>query len=350
MNGLMIDTLAHKWQEALVQAAALPARFEALPAWALLITTEGSASASNADHESSFDPFGDRNVSDLQPVLEKCISPEGAAVALLQRVVARASTLQERRGVDWLVAEPPESDPAVAARLQRWAAHVAPGDDPCEAMVRFRLWEALDAGAAARAVGPVRVREGGGLPAWAETLREALFEANYADPLGACDSQSPLLFEALHLPFVNIFHRRLLAAIPDINALLTPRAQADLARGLLYVLAQMACEALYVEFSRYRIGGFAPLLAFISREPDALYRRFVAAMQEDGLRTFYASYPVLGRIQAVLTDLAFETAAEFLRRLKADLPEICHRWRIAAPVLVAEIADALGDRHRGGGG
>ena len=113
MNGLMIDTLAHKWQEALVQAAALPARFEALPAWALLITTEGSASASNADHESSFDPFGDRNVSDLQPVLEKCISPEGAAVALLQRVVARASTLQERRGVDWLVAEPPESDPAV---------------------------------------------------------------------------------------------------------------------------------------------------------------------------------------------------------------------------------------------
>ena len=33
----------------------------------------------------------------------------------------------------------------------------------------------------------------------------------------------------------------------------------------------------------------SPLLPFISREPDALYRRFVAAMQAGGLRTFYAS-------------------------------------------------------------
>ena len=92
MNGLDDRHPGHKWQEALVQAAALPARFEALPAWALLITTEGSVSASDADHKSSFDPFGDRNPGDLHPVLEECIPRNALRLWRLQRVVAPAST------------------------------------------------------------------------------------------------------------------------------------------------------------------------------------------------------------------------------------------------------------------
>ena len=85
------------------------------------------------------------------------------------------------------------------------------------ATARFRLWEALDAGATARAVGPVRVRG-------AEDFRHGLrpFGKHCLRPitptlLAPATRRVPCLFEALHLPFVNIFHRRLLAEIPDID-------------------------------------------------------------------------------------------------------------------------------------
>ena len=342
----MKDTLAQQWQEALVQAAAPPLRFDAPPARALLNTAEDATTLPGASPPSLSDPFRDPDAGILCVAPQKRIRAERDAAAWLHDVAARANTLQERLAAGGLTAEPPENDDVVAARLRRWAAYIAPGADSQAALARFQIWEGLSIEEMARAVGPGP--EDTPLPGWAATLQEALFEADYGDPLGACTARSPLPFETLHLPFVNIYRRRLLAAIPDIDALLAPVAQADLARGLLYVLAQMACEALYGEFQGYRLDGFAPLLSRISHEPDAVYRRFVVAMQAGRLRTFYTAYPVLARIQAVVTDLAVETAVEFLRRLRADLPEIRRHWRLAAPALVAQIADALGDRHRGG--
>ena len=353
MSGLSASDFARAWRIALGQAA-LPPRPAGVSAQALLITAERIPPTPAADIPDAPDSAGILTPDDFDPGdLASAGRTDGPAAAAdpagwLRGVVARASTWRERLAADGFIGEPPADGGIVAARLRRWAACLAPTADAGEALARFQRWEGLDAGAMARAAGPVRLRAGAGLPAWAETLRAALFEARFEDAAGACDPAQPLPFETLHLPFVNFFYGRLRAEIPDLDALLAPQAQAALAHDLLYTLALYACEPLYAAFSPYRHSGFAPLAPLISAAPDAVYRRFVAAMQAGGLHTFYAAYPALARLQAVATGLAVEAACEFLRRLRADLPEIRSHWSAGDLGPVTALAGALGDRHRGG--
>ena len=132
------------------------------------------------------------------------------------------------------------------------------------------------------------------LPGWAATLGEALFTPCYEALPGVCDPGRPIPFETLLLPFVHIYLRRVEAAAPAGRGRLSPAADHGLARHLLATLATTARDALYAEFCRYRLAGFAPLAPFVSGGPDALYRGFVGQMQAGGLLALVEAYPVLG--------------------------------------------------------
>ena len=118
---------------------------------------------------------------------------------------------------------------------------------------------------------PVQLRVGAPAPGWAETLGEAVFEACYDGLPDVCDPVHPIPFESLLLPFVHIFLRRVQAGA---SQRLTLMARHRLARTMLAFLAATARDALYLEFCRYRLAGFAPLAPFVYLESDALLPAF----------------------------------------------------------------------------
>ena len=168
------------------------------------------------------------------------------------------------------------------------------------------------------------------LPKWCQTLSESLTCIGSDDVLNCRDPEHPLPFEDIYLPFVQDFCQRL-RTTTNVDGVLVPQAQQDLARGLLETLARTASDALYAEFFVYLHSGFAPIMPFAYQESDALYRRFVAGMKSGDLVLFYWRYPVLARTLATLTDLAVEATGEFLGRLTTNLPQICETWRCTDP-------------------
>ena len=124
-------------------------------------------------------------------------------------------------------------------------------------------------------------------------------------------------------------------------------AQYRLARTLLASLAAKARDALYVEFCRYRLAGFAPLASFVHPESDALYRRFVRQMQIGGLAALYEARPMLARWLAMKTDLYVAAVDEFAQRLEADLPALGWLCDDMDPGAVIDVRGDLSDPHRG---
>ena len=65
--------------------------------------------------------------------------------------------------------------------------------------------------------------------------------------------------------------------------------------ALLRVLSFRVSDPLYCEFHNYRSSNFAPLVPFIDPTPDALYRRFVRAMEAGGMIDLCRRNPALAR-------------------------------------------------------
>ena len=263
----------------------------------------------------------------------------------LRWLVARASTLQERLNVTQMDPVTPDDEHLVQARLRRWA-HRAGADGAEGTFDRYLQLEGLDERAIRRAMSPAQLRAGASVPGWAETLGEAVFEACYDGLPDVCDPVHPIPFESLLLPFVHIFLRRVRAGA---SQRLTLAAEHRLAHTLLASLTAMARDALYLEFCRYRLAGFAPLAPFVCPEPGALYWRFVRQMQAGGLAALYEARPMLARWLAMKTDLYAAAVGEFTLRLEADLPALQRLWdNNADPGAVIDVRADLSDPHRGG--
>ena len=147
---------------------------------------------------------------------------------------------------------------------------------------------------------------------------------------------------------MDVYLRRVRTGSPWGRGRLTPAAEAGLARHLLAALSSAARDALYAEFCQRPARGLLRRSApFVYPDPDALYLRFVHRMQAGGLIELYEAHPVLARRLAMQTDLYAAAVSEFLRRLEADLPEICRLWGIADPGSVTGVAAGLSTRTAG---
>ena len=314
-----------QWQEALVQAVS-PERTVKLTRGELLRTGENGALAIPGEFFGDEVVLGDEVKTEHHFVTS---TPRRGTASWLRWLVGHASSAQERLDIACMIPVTLLDEHLVQSRLEQWANYTI--DRQTDTFGRYLSLEGLDVSAARRAVGPVQLREGAALPAWAETLGEAAFFPSYDELPGACDPIHPIPFETLLLPFLHIYHRGVAGAASAGYTCLKPEAQHTLTRHLLRRLSALAWDVLYAEFCRYRITNFAPLAPFVWGEPDALYRRFVRHMQSGGMLALFEAYPVLGRRLAGYTDHYAAAVVEFLHRLVADLPAIMQMWETADP-------------------
>src|SRR5581483_9171151 len=170
-----------------------------------------------------------------------------------------------------------------------WAEAVS---EERERAVLEKLWEwdGIDEATAREMVAPVTLDANAPLPRWAEILRGAFSDPSPIPlPEGVILQDEPLPFQEILLPLVAYAHCEFAASLGF--DLLTDKAQAQLSRALLRMLAGFAAEPLFLEFQALRnrqpFGGLSALVAKSSQTPkDTLYKKFVAQMQQGGFYNF----------------------------------------------------------------
>ncbi|GLV60052.1 lanthionine synthetase [Dictyobacter sp. S3.2.2.5] len=272
----------------------------------------------------------------------------------LREIVAAASSLEERLQGSFIPDEGTENAEAAEARLKRWCQIVAKGDWE---VFKLRLeWDNLDSVEVRRMLGTVRLAEDAQLPAWVHTLEEVLRRATSAEHLrqeGArcLVADLPLAFEELLLPFILNARQRLRAQAGDCYDLLNDSAHAELERELLRNLSFCSLKTFHLEFSilrARRTSSLSRLLMDLQQDDSReIYSEFIEQMLADGLLPFFQTYPVLGRILAVITDLWVESQTEFLRRLADDWSLIEQTFASDPLRQVTGIQAGLSDPHKG---
>ncbi len=277
-------------------------------------------------------------------------------------IVARAATIDERLDKGFLPSDAQANEVVVKTRLDTWCQTVAKGDR--EQFRRRLAWDSLNEEIVQRILGAVRVPEGTPLPAWAETLSEAMSLAASlpVDEAGASQvdagrlpflaAKGPFPFEELLVPFVLLAGQRCVAQTGNAYHLLCDEAHVALQRNLLQTLTTYAAQALYLEFSiechRVQSPLDRLLTAAQAHDQRQLYQEFVEQMLQGGLVNFFREYTVLARLLATLTDLWAEATVEFLQRLAADWPAMQQLFGGESELgRVTSVAPALSDPHRG---
>jgi type 2 lantibiotic biosynthesis protein LanM len=277
----------------------------------------------------------------------------------LRQLVARASTLAERLGGDFLPAGPSDPD-RVAARLAHWQGLVGRSDPA--AFARRLAWDGLELAQVRRALGPVRLADDRPLPAWAGLLDEiagvacalAATELD-ATALGerAGQGRRPIPFEELLRPFLRVARGRVEAAAGRAIGRLAAGAWTALETRLLAQLASLSADTLYWEFAVFRATQqsgldalFATAQATTGRD---LYERFGAEVLSDGYGALFTTYPVLARLMVTATDGWIGMVTEFVLRLDADWADLTTTFASGAdPGPVAALAAGISDSHHGG--
>jgi type 2 lantibiotic biosynthesis protein LanM len=277
----------------------------------------------------------------------------------LRQLVARASTLAERLGGDFLPAGPGDPD-RVAVRLGHWQQLVGRSDPA--AFARRLAWDGLDLAQVRRALGPVRLADDRPLPAWAGLLDEIAGAALTlaateleATALGeyATPQRSPIPFEELLRPFLRVARSRVEAAAGPAVGRLAAGAWTALETRLLAQLASLSADTLHWEFAVFRATQQSGLDAlFAAAQATAgrdLYERFVVDVLSDGYGALFTTYPVLARLMVTATDGWIGMVTEFLLRLDADWADLATTFAGGAdPGPVAALAAGISDSHHHG--
>jgi type 2 lantibiotic biosynthesis protein LanM len=251
----------------------------------------------------------------------------------LIRIVEQASSLTERLVTGFLPSDPSDFDDIVNSRIEKWSQTAAKGD--LEKFQKRLAWDGLTLSNVRRVLGPVRLSDTQNLPNWLETFRvgiEAAASISVETPeLGeahSClDSQNPIPFEEVFLPFLQVARNKLIAQTGDGYYCLTAEAHADLDRSLLGSLSGLCSHAIELKFSAFRARRQSALSRLLRQLQNSYctthYRAFIKEMlQEGGLLAFFQEYPVLARLVATVTDFWVDATGEFIQRLAADLSDI----------------------------
>ncbi len=148
------------------------------------------------------------------------------------------------------------------------------------------------------------------------------------------NSENPLPFEDILLPIVLVARNQLIISLgfSEISSeylplqLLSESAYLSLEHELLQQLVDICGKCLEYEFSQTRHLGQNLLNLLGCQKTGKLstenYQLFVREMLRDGLLTFFQKYPVLAKLVATKVIFWVEATAEFIQRLKSDLPKI----------------------------
>jgi len=225
-------------------------------------------------------------------------------------------------------------------RLDRWCQLAAQGN--WKNFQKRLFWDGLDVDTVRSIIGSIPVVENRTLPTWAATLQEIIqtasewrLETRSLELLPLpIDPENPLLFEDLLVPAICVARQKLLTHLGSESSssnyfpleLLSEEAYLKLEYSLLVMLVNLCEKTLALEFSRFRPLGYGVLNFIVTQievTPEkTYYQAFVQKLLEDGMLTFFQTYPVLGRLIATRIDFWVEATVEFLQRLKADLSEI----------------------------
>jgi lantibiotic modifying enzyme len=241
-------------------------------------------------------------------------------------IVTNARSLSESRHSDQAQINP---------YLENWCQVVAQGDWD---VFRKRLqWDGIELDTYS-SLNSVPTTQGQPLPDWATALKEIIATASQwqsesgqlrsIDPLSLCiKPENPLPFEDVLLPLIDVARQKLLAQV-DLSTrhLLSEQAYLDLERSLLISLVNFCDKTLEKELDHFRPFGYRLFsLIQIKTEPEPVttyYQAFVQSLLQDGLLRFFEKYPVLGKLVATRINFWVEATAEFLHRLKTDIPRI----------------------------
>ncbi|HYL42968.1 MAG TPA: type 2 lanthipeptide synthetase LanM family protein, partial [Ktedonobacteraceae bacterium] len=229
----------------------------------------------------------------------------------LSSIAAAASTMSERLHYGLLSDDIFINDKCAQDQLTAWC-HITSGGDWQSFDKRLAL-DGLDEESVKRILGTVGWREDMPLPAWLETVQEALRLVEATDCSATSmlflDTRKPLPFEDLLAPFVVVAQQRIQHLAGAAYYQFADAAHVALQRYLLYTLVAPSVETLHQE-----------LTGMYGQEQDdlRLYQQFVRYMRHGGLEAFFQQYSVLTRQLATITDLWVETIIELLQRLAAD--------------------------------
>jgi lantibiotic modifying enzyme len=241
----------------------------------------------------------------------------------LVRIVEQASSLTERFGTGFLPSDPSDSDDIVNSRIEKWCQTAAKGD--LEKFQKRLAWDDLTLSNVRRVLGSVRLSDTQNLPSWVETFKagiEAVASISVETPeLGEAhpclDSQNPIPFEEVFLPFIQVARAKLIAQTDDGYYCLTAEAHADLDRSLLCALSGLCSHAIELKFSAFRArrqSALSRLLRQLQNSYSTIhYRAFIKEMLQDGgLLAFFQEYPVLARLVATALDFWVDAIGEFI--------------------------------------
>ncbi|MCW5315514.1 type 2 lantipeptide synthetase LanM [Nostoc sp. KVJ3] len=273
-------------------------------------------------------------------------------------IVEKASTLSERLGREFIHNKLETEQSLIDARLEKWCQIAAKGNQ--EKFAKRLSWDNLDTDAVRFALGSVSLVDKQALPSWTDTLKKAMELAAcsservfYEELQQYLDSDKPLPFEEVLLPFIEVAMHKLSERAGSSYELLSDKARIQLGQSLLKKLTDLFAQSLDLEFSIARAYKSSQLVRLIgqlqgnsSREQ---YVKFVKGLLSDGLLAFFQEYSVLARLAAIATDLWIEASAEFLLRLASDWNEIKQIFQENQELgQVIDIKSSLSDPHNCG--
>ncbi len=235
----------------------------------------------------------------------------------LIKIFERASSLSERSSGAFLSDDERQDRSLIEQRLNRWKALVG-GSDEEKFALRLAQYD-LNKEQLSLLLGNVRLADEKYLPPWVTMFRELVEAPMQKDEAAILDPHSPIPFEDIYLPFVQVARQKLLERVGEKWQLLTVAVQTSIVRKLLHKLHLLITASLYEEFDRGRKENLSPLLETEGKN-TGYYRAFIEAMRGGKMIAFFQKYSVIARLMSVSIEHWIDEKAEFLGRLAEDLP------------------------------
>ncbi|MDZ8109465.1 MAG: type 2 lanthipeptide synthetase LanM family protein [Nostoc sp. DedQUE12a] len=280
----------------------------------------------------------------------------------LNYIINKSSTIEERLASGWTIDETQINKQLANTRLDSWCRIAAEGNETN--FTKRLAWQNLDLAQVLPVLGATKFPSSANVPSWAETLKTIL-EATASFPiqnlrnsdlLDRCfDSQHPIPFEELFLPFIEIARQKLIAQV-DSNAYsrLAETTHICLERSLLKRLSSTCSQALYLEFNifrNFRQSALNTLFQQIKNEKTGRekYLDFIENLLQGQLLEFFQEYSVLARLAATVLELWVNATAEFIQRLATDWDLIQHQFYNKGKLgEVVAIQCSISDPHQQG--
>ena len=195
------------------------------------------------------------------------------------------------------------------------------------------------------------------LPDWAKTLKQIIENSseivfgNHLPP--SINPESPIPFEHLYYPFLQVAKYKLKALVGSQLDLLSDSAKKSLDEKLLKDISFICAGVLMKEFQEFRSSGNNLkdfFLTYITgSKSQEKYHLFINNLFKDNLVSLFTKYSVLGRLVATTVDFWVEAIAEFLTRLDRDWNDIENQFSQEKPLQqITNLEVGLSDNHNQG--